>query len=201
MGVFLFPLVQKANFHVPKGRKKKERKDRMTTPCSNPLPLDTKSLMKRHRVAKANFGLIMVWRGRERGGGRNVLGMGDLIHLAVRLVFPVLGSVGGCCVEDVLRGFVAGSAPGEWEVVHGDEMGVGGVEVTESYPSIPSHGTPPRLPFNPPSSPLTLPTQSAQQSHGIATLLEAEKEASKVVQAARQCTSHLPPACFGDSSP
>ena len=32
------------------------------------------------------------------------------------------------------------------------------------------------------------PTQAAQQSQSIQTLLEAEKEAAKVVQQARQCT-------------
>ena len=73
-----------------------------------------------------------------------------------------------------------------------------------------SHGLP-RRSFNTPSfrppwsvlshntqTPLTRRVQAAQQSQSIQTLLEAEKEAAKVVQQARQCTytgcSHRDPA-------
>jgi hypothetical protein len=40
-----------------------------------------------------------------------------------------------------------------------------------------------------PFNTLTHLIQSAQQSQGIQTLLEAEKEAAKIVQQARQCPS------------
>ena len=40
-----------------------------------------------------------------------------------------------------------------------------------------------------PHHPLT-PLQAAQHSQGIQTLLEAEKEAAKIVQQARQCILH-----------
>jgi len=36
---------------------------------------------------------------------------------------------------------------------------------------------------------LTKETQAAQQTQGIQTLLEAEKDAAKIVQQARQCSS------------
>ena len=38
--------------------------------------------------------------------------------------------------------------------------------------------------------------QAAQQSQGIQTLLEAEKEAAKVVQQARQCQSQSGPVLW-----
>lgn len=40
---------------------------------------------------------------------------------------------------------------------------------------------------------LIISLQAAQQSQGIQTLLEAEKEAAKIVQQARQCTPLLLP--------
>lgn len=46
--------------------------------------------------------------------------------------------------------------------------------------------------FNRTNCRLAPTTQAAQQSQGIQTLLEAEKEAAKIVQKARTCKSLLP---------
>ena len=69
-------------------------------------------------------------------------------------------------------------------------MARAGLESHSAATTTPHDGTSPARARARPAAaaPLTHSAQAAQQSQGIQTLLEAEKEAAKIVQQARQCT-------------